>query len=298
MHAYETKSDEDSMEALAKKLTDDLRKNIRALNDFSPLTEEWDGMADSLARIASITEMEQKIPKDNEDATLLECEELALRYILEDGKLNLCLRSLSDYQGFKNSATGSNASAPEKEAMLKFETNMGVVLKNAWMHIEALQTTDLPLLIGYITDVMSQASTMPEELESLDELGSRAEAMVIHYLHGMCKRLDQIDEGRVMPFVNEKRVLGLAAAHLHTYHTKLSEDDLLKGAQALAMICDSEDFDVRPGEYIQTDADKRALVSLRDDFIRELTEDDLDIRRSVRPLLDQIDKAERDLPSK
>jgi hypothetical protein len=31
MHAYETKSDEDSMEALAKKLTDDLRKNIRAL---------------------------------------------------------------------------------------------------------------------------------------------------------------------------------------------------------------------------------------------------------------------------
>ena len=31
---------------------------------------------------------EQLLPKDS-DATLWDCEELALRYILEDGKLNL-----------------------------------------------------------------------------------------------------------------------------------------------------------------------------------------------------------------
>lgn len=33
---------------------------------------------------------EQRLPKAKADATLWECEELALRYLLEDGKLNLC----------------------------------------------------------------------------------------------------------------------------------------------------------------------------------------------------------------
>ena len=36
--------------------------------------------------------MEEKLPKDSEGSTLWECEELALRYLLEDGKMNLCLR--------------------------------------------------------------------------------------------------------------------------------------------------------------------------------------------------------------
>ena len=68
-------------------------------------SEPWMKMADSLGRIGNITEMvchisipieiylpsskEQSLPKDQDDATLWECEELALRYLLEDGKLNL-----------------------------------------------------------------------------------------------------------------------------------------------------------------------------------------------------------------
>ena len=53
------------------------------------LSDNWCEMADSVGRIGSITEMEQKMPKQTEDATLWECEEVALRYIIEDGKLNL-----------------------------------------------------------------------------------------------------------------------------------------------------------------------------------------------------------------
>lgn len=41
----------------------------------------------------------------------------------------------------------------ERESLDAFEKGMGTVLRNAWSHIEALQTTDIPLLVQYITGV-------------------------------------------------------------------------------------------------------------------------------------------------
>ena len=55
-------------------------------------------MAEALKRIGDITKMETEIEKDNEDATLWECDEIALRFLLEDGKLNLCLRNLINFK--------------------------------------------------------------------------------------------------------------------------------------------------------------------------------------------------------
>lgn len=40
-----------------------------------------------------------------------------------------------------------------RESLDSFEKGMGTVLRNAWTHIEALQTTDIPLLVQYITGV-------------------------------------------------------------------------------------------------------------------------------------------------
>lgn len=37
--------------------------------------------------------------------------------------------------------------------MDSFEKGMGTVLRNAWTHVEALQTTDIPLLVEYVTGV-------------------------------------------------------------------------------------------------------------------------------------------------
>lgn len=40
-----------------------------------------------------------------------------------------------------------------QDSLDSFEKGMGIVLRNAWSHIEALQTTDVPLLVEYITGV-------------------------------------------------------------------------------------------------------------------------------------------------
>lgn len=40
-----------------------------------------------------------------------------------------------------------------QDSLDSFEKGMGIVLRNAWSHLEALQTTDVPLLVEYITGV-------------------------------------------------------------------------------------------------------------------------------------------------
>ena len=39
----------------------------------------------------------------------------------------------------------------------KFEKGLGIVLKNAWTHVEALQTTDLTALLHHVADVFEFA---------------------------------------------------------------------------------------------------------------------------------------------
>ena len=103
-------------------------------------------MAKSFERIGSVSRMESMLPKKSEDDTLWEGEELALRYLLEDGKMNLCLRMLEDYKDAVADEHRREAMEKCPSACRKFETGAGVALLYAWHHLEAVQTTDLPLL--------------------------------------------------------------------------------------------------------------------------------------------------------
>lgn len=68
-------------------------------------------MADIFGRVANISDVESKLPSAKESATLWETEEQALRFILEDGKLNLCLRLLIEFKS-KQIETRRNGRGP------------------------------------------------------------------------------------------------------------------------------------------------------------------------------------------
>ena len=55
-------------------------------------------MAETFGRVAHISNVESNLPSAKKDGTLWETEEQALRFLLEDGKLNLCLRSLIEFK--------------------------------------------------------------------------------------------------------------------------------------------------------------------------------------------------------
>eukprot|EP01036_Dinobryon_divergens_P033940 gene33940-43848_t len=98
---YSAKETVDELEALSERLAADLRKQIRAMANYPILSDQWSDMADVLGRVAHVSEMEAKLPAPKNDATLWETEELALRYLLEDGKLNLCLRNLIEFKQYQ-----------------------------------------------------------------------------------------------------------------------------------------------------------------------------------------------------
>lgn len=67
-------------------------------DSYPILSDPWIEMAEVFGRIANISEVESNLPSAKKDATLWETEEQALRFLLEDGKLNLCVRILVDFK--------------------------------------------------------------------------------------------------------------------------------------------------------------------------------------------------------
>ena len=329
---YQAKSEVDSFAGLTEKLAKDLRTHIRGLSAFSVLSDPWCRMANGLERIGNVTEMERQLPKEDKDATIWECEEQALRFIMEDGKLNLCLRLMVDFKDYERerpqmgagagagagAGTGASAStstdgeskdgdaAAGRRPVDQFELGLGLLLRNAWLHIEALQTTDLPLLLTHIANVMrgaAEGGALHERIHAAaasGDLRGRQEEMVLHYLLALIRALDDIGEDRIMPIVLEQQLLRLAADHLLSLHGQLDEAALSAGAEALALICDSEDFGMNEEECVPDDATRRSLVALKDGdggFLGRLSAD-AERRRLLRPLLDVIDQARRELPGK
>lgn len=286
---YSASADVDELEALANKLAEDLREKIVTLDSPNVLSKEWCDMADTVGRIASISEMEARLPKKSQSVTLWECEELALRHVLEDGKLNLCLRNLVEYKRFARAAPGRPPA--DQQHMIKFEKGMGLILRNAWRHIEALQLTDLPLLFRHVSEVLADATNDVPRMESLGKQGDlveRQEVMVLHYLHGVASQLGEMPEYTVMPFVREERLLAGLVRLLDTCWQLLPERELGMAVETMAFICDTEDFQnlMDEGDYLSPQ-DLEVLGRLHVTFIDNMT-NDADVRRKIRPLLDVI----------
>ena len=71
------------------------------------------------------------------------------------------------------------------------------MLRNAWGHVEALQTTDLPALVGHMCEVVTFAVVYPEHSYAhLEDLHQRQEILVFSYLVGLLKATSHIDESR------------------------------------------------------------------------------------------------------
>lgn len=92
--------------------------------------------------------------------------------------------------------------------MDKFEKGLGVVLRNAWSHIEAIQTTDLPLLIDYCSQVVKFGLENKEFVSIRVDDGTlceRQEIVSIHYIMDLMSQVESIGEDRLMPLMKEKK---------------------------------------------------------------------------------------------
>lgn len=74
-----------------------------------------------------------------------------------------------------------------------------MVLRNAWNHVEAVQTTDIQALINHIGDVLDFGVSNEDYVLQCHEKGDlamRQEIMVYYYLIAVLNRLDELHEDR------------------------------------------------------------------------------------------------------
>jgi hypothetical protein len=292
---YETEQEADVIGDLSKRLQDDLRQAIHSLGSFRPFSDRWMTMSDALARIGHITKMEVTLPKESKDATLWDCDELALRFLLEDGKLNLVLRNLIAFKTLQFDMLKQGKAPKEdfKIAALKFEIGTGVTLKHAWLHIEALQTTDLPMMVEYISTVISMSNDKPERLDyGFDDDEKRAELqekIFPYYILALCKGMEEsIDEERIMPSIRRFQLVPLFIKYLTLHAKHVTKKVLSISCEALAILFDTDDYQTNEEKYLTSDNVSIELGNLGDTFIYEMSSEDSELRRKIRPLLDEI----------
>ena len=96
------------MDSLNARLAQDLRAQVRRLGCFPVYSPPWVEMVESLNHVAQVSSMESNLPQAKEDATLWETDEAAVRFILEDGKLNLCVRAMIEFRASVHSDSESD----------------------------------------------------------------------------------------------------------------------------------------------------------------------------------------------
>ena len=167
------------MDDLNERLSADLRSQVRRLGNYQVFSQNWIDMVESLNRIADVSDMEVNLPQTKDGATLWETDEQAIRFVLEDGKLNLCVRAMINFREHLHKKYQSTELMGFEKCMYDFERGMGGLLKNAWMHIEAIQITDLSAFLEHINAVL---------LFGMKDDGSRFTDLMKSGKLSMCKR--------------------------------------------------------------------------------------------------------------
>lgn len=300
-----------TLDSLSKKLTDDLRTHIKTLGSFELLGKQWYSMVDSLKHISGIALMEQRMPKKagQDEMTLWDKEDMAVRMVLEEGKLNMCLRTLQEYKTLvrpansfmgRAKAAAAGLGTTDVELMNKmciFEESLGMILHCALKSVEAVQTLDLPFTCAHCSEVLHAASapdfSMPGSASA--NINRSQEAMVMQYLASIGARSEDIDEDRFASLIEETKMLPALITVVHRDVKKFNKDFGTGAALFLNAVCDMEHFQKHIDGFLATDDEKKAFVALKEVLVQPLLTDGVLERKQVRSLTDRMMKMGRSL---
>ncbi|KNC50351.1 uncharacterized protein AMSG_06839 [Thecamonas trahens ATCC 50062] len=277
----------------SRKSATDIRHAIRSLSAAPVFSSQWFSMCDALESVAAVAVKETKAVRDGCGSpsgrkTLWERDEVCVRFVLEEGKLNLVVRNLREFKvmqrnmvlnpSFKTSLVGKLKKGPMQvdEALRSFEDNLGVVLLACVWAIEAMQTMDMPLLLQHCAETMQFALAKPEFVAGLAEahesgvLQQCQEAVVLSYLLRVLSELDSLAEDRVVELFDELKLMPLMASFLAAHGSVLSNAAKADGAQALATLVESEAFVTSPEAFLPDDEAEDAILAAVNSVIKPM----------------------------
>lgn len=318
-----------SKEERMRRLKHELREHIRFLSDFELLSVDWFRLTESLNQIANVAFMEMHLPASQQNPLLQqgkkdqgtlwdqEKDELAVRILLEEGKLNLLMRMLHNYkitqrsrklEELKQKATEDFSCdlATVDSRCNVFEESIGVLLKYALKHVEALQILDLPELLTHCREVLEDdarlARYMGENDEKLEDVkdaqqrvqGEKSQSkLVLQYLYCVSVHLEALDEDRMMDLIDERKLIPLVVEHIHSQYHSIRVDTLRNICLFLANVMSSDAFLTEPERFVVGDRLTHHLLECQGLFVEELVINHGLVRKDIRPLLDVFSKLER-----
>jgi hypothetical protein len=237
-----------------------------------------------------------------------ERDELAVRILLEEGKLNLALRILHKYRVAIRDSEGFNKMvkltsskfesdvATVTERCRVFEQSVGILLKFAFSHVEALQIMDLPEFLQHCTEVLTEAESSTRTPAHPNEIDKLQETLVVHYLSFLAQKMEDMDEDRVMDLMQDHNLISIFVSHLFKHYTWYKLDTLELSVKFLQGVFSSESYQADRSRFISDKKTMSELVSLKKLFLDELLAPASGFtlkKKDAQMLLDEIAKFER-----
>lgn len=242
-------------------------------------------MSETLQHLASVAMMEEKDSAKKGGGSIWERDELCVRYIIEEGKINMLLRAMNEYKKFQYGRIAEGAKDEETKISMKvFEQSLGIILRCSFSAVEALQTLDMNILIEHVATVLKFAQ---ENMDSIDDASSQ-EVVVTNYLELLFKQIESLNnEDTVMKNIESNEVVPLVLKHFEKFGAKSGKDILDSTIYFLAYLMETESYQTHKGKYIVDKEDKARLVLL-EARTKDLMANDQNNRKALRCLSDNI----------
>lgn len=296
------------------------RQCVRQMKNHAIFSAPWFELTESLEQLARLAQLEAMMPNDKKVAEMKgrvdtagtlwdqDGHEDAIRILVEEAKVNLCLRMMNEYKKLQYDSGGTKMSAALKEAMQQqdlteaqlgrmmstFEEALGLLLLRCFMHVEALQLTDVPLVIEHCQMVLENTQD-----GSGRGWGAKSqETLVLYYFASIMKHSEELNSQEVMQRTREANLVPLVVEQVFLIVDALSDSRFPREvlgvvAQGLKSLADNEDFQPIWEDFLPTPELKQRFLELDAGVVQPLIQDEPSKRAELRPLLDLFNKVKR-----
>lgn len=229
---------EDEAHAKRQREEQALRKEVQAIQPTPSFTAEWFEMLEALVSVTETAQLQRKAPNPKAGdvagisgaaPTLWDKETVAVRLLLEEGKLNVCLRLLYRH---RRQVTQPNfpqllASVSKTRGMTvqRLTSNLAVyegclakILACAYENVEVVQTTELSEAVEYAVYVLNEFCRG----RCKDELGLLVPTCACYNLRAFALHMDQLGEKRVMLAFAHHKAVELVVELMHGKRAQVS----------------------------------------------------------------------------
>lgn len=296
------------------------RKCVRNIHLYPILSVEWLSLTDSLKQLTRLVHMEGRMPSNNKvsetqgrnaesSGTLWdqEAHENAIRILVEEAKVNLCLRMINEFKKWQLNPAERKATMAQavkaydrnelqlQQKCHQFEESLSLLLMRAFLHVETLQLMDIPLLIEHVVMILENSHKLP----AVGVNAKTQETYVLHYFSSMMKHSEALNNSELLAKSREQRMLTLAVSHFLQHSDGLPPDVTVAFAEGLAAMADNEDFKTEWERFFETEDGasdmeaRRRFMELDEKLLQAVLKDAPEKKAELRPLIDFFKRVQK-----